>query len=863
MADGDARLQVVLDAKIDTLIDKLAQTERRLGQFGQTASATANKVRADLDRMSGGRVADQLKAIELANQLAVAQAAGNTKEAFALQQQIAMQRQINDLKRIGLSETEAQAIAEKQLLAVTAARAASVKGEGLGAALGAIGGAGKTAALEEGAAQIGVLGAGLEAIGPAGIAAAVGLGAFFAAFEETHKLAEWSEKLEQASKRLSLSTTTIQEFDHVFVGLGVDVDKGRDALGAMETTISQISSGVARAQTMKIFTQSLNITPEQLRNAGSFKDQLELVLGALEKLNAEQRLGVMAKLKFDPEVTNSLIEGKDRIADLTAEAHKYGLVVDADVIRKSADAAAKMRTASDVIDKNLKVAFAGLIDPIVKATTALAQFVSLLNRVPTTRMEAILKYGSAYAAGGVIGLYQSMKADEKRPGVIGQAFADQGDTDFFGPKPAQLVEPKTPKPKKPKAGPRDDTDERIKAATDALETAMKAAAEATAGLSTDIAARRDALVKAIDAELTKQNADLDAQEQAVAKDKGITEATKKILDDKLELARQADAAAADAKREKANRDAANALDEQALALKERVNSDYDQAAKIEEGLGQTTAQRYATERKILAADQEIARERLAQENEKALQGLTPGTEAYARAQGDASQRSKSQADLQQAQRDQLAYQQRNPLQQFVDENEQAAKDIATVWQTEAVKGINDFNQGLADAIVNGKSLGDVMHSMLKKLESDLIEMALRAAETKILEQLFGISGFGGGPGASTGGTVIPGMAGGGISPGGYTVVGEGGPEIVKLPSGAQVIPNHDLVNPMRGMSGPSAMSRVAQSSIYVTNDLRGAVTDQALDAKIARANQQTAAAVYQSVKKAMPGWQVDYQYQRA
>lgn len=40
-----------------------------------------------------------------------------------------------------------------------------------------------------------------------------------------------------------------------------------------------------------------------------------------------------------------------------------------------------------------------------------------------------------------------------------------------------------------------------------------------------------------------------------------------------------------------------------------------------------------------------------------------------------------------------------------------------------------------------------------------------------------------------------GMAQGGVSPGGLTVVGEKGPELLNLPSGARVTPNHDLPPP--------------------------------------------------------------------
>jgi hypothetical protein len=140
-----------------------------------------------------------------------------------------------------------------------------------------------------------------------------------------------------------------------------------------------------------------------------------------------------------------------------------------------------------------------------------------------------------------------------------------------------------------------------------------------------------------------------------------------------------------------------------------------------------------------------------------------------------------------------------------DEIAVTAERAATAKQalaehTFAIQRLNSASQqvgsalstAFADAIVEGKSLNDVVSSLIKTLE--------KAAINALVMNLFT-------PGA--GGTTAPllgalgiGHAAGGtdFARGGLTLVGEQGPELVNLPRGAQVIPN-DVARNMSGNSG--------------------------------------------------------------
>ena len=182
--------------------------------------------------------------------------------------------------------------------------------------------------------------------------------AFGAAMHEATKDAEWAEKLKRTADTLGLTTTKLQEFDFVFQSLGIDVAKGEKSLSGLNTVIGQIEAGGTRArQVTKIFKDELNITPEQLRGWGDLGTQIPQIVDALSKMNVQEREAAEKRLKVDPEVIQSLIDHKNAIAGLIAEAHEYGVIIPADVIETSSKAADKMREWKTIIDGELRSAF--------------------------------------------------------------------------------------------------------------------------------------------------------------------------------------------------------------------------------------------------------------------------------------------------------------------------------------------------------------------------------------------------------------------------------------------------------------------------------------------------------------------------
>lgn len=133
-----------------------------------------------------------------------------------------------------------------------------------------------------------------------------------------------------------------------------------------------------------------------------------------------------------------------------------------------------------------------------------------------------------------------------------------------------------------------------------------------------------------------------------------------------------------------------------------------------------------------------------------------------------------------------------------DEIDQQAASIAKLTveaehyaeQAEFMADLNqDLKDGMIDAIVEGKNFGEVLDNVAKQLAKAALQAALFGEGP--MARLFG--------GGSRG--LLGGLFGGGLSffargtsyaPGGVAVVGEEGPELIHLPRGSKVIPNHKL-----------------------------------------------------------------------
>lgn len=136
----------------------------------------------------------------------------------------------------------------------------------------------------------------------------------------------------------------------------------------------------------------------------------------------------------------------------------------------------------------------------------------------------------------------------------------------------------------------------------------------------------------------------------------------------------------------------------------------------------------------------------------------------------------------------------------------------------------DVTGGIIDGFLQGEKAADIFANSLKRIGSALLDDVLNsifkvqnaAGGGGFLDGIFSL--FGGG------GAKIPGFAKGtNFAPGGLAVVGERGPELVNLPRGAQVIPNHQIRAPtLPKLAGNGGAGQPVQVSISIPIDATGA-----------------------------------------
>lgn len=195
-----------------------------------------------------------------------------------------------------------------------------------------------------------------------------------------------------------------------------------------------------------------------------------------------------------------------------------------------------------------------------------------------------------------------------------------------------------------------------------------------------------------------------------------------------------------------------------------------------------------------------------------------------------------------------------PLESYFDKAKSDAENINELYEGIAVDGLRSLNDGLADAIVNSKSLGDVFKNVAKQIIADLIRIAIQQVIVNTL-----MSAFGGGSGGGGGFSSLFGRASGGyVGPGQPVRVNEhrGGFEGFRPTGSGTIIPvgqmNALAARPQSNGAGtvrlvieehPGFASRVEAISegvaIEVTKIAAPQIADAGANLALARASRPT------------------------
>lgn len=755
--------------------------------------------------------------------------------------------------------------------------------------------------LDTGAARIGLFGSALESLGPAGLAAAAAVGTVAAAFAGAREAAKFADDISDTANRLHVTTDALQEYRYA-IRLAGGEEKGADeALEAFNVTLGKAQAGLPKA--LKAFKE-LGFTQDQVKGFTDADTALKAVVERIAGLSDVQKDAVISQLGLDG-IKPLIEDGVASMQRLRDEAHKVGVVMDADLVKRGGELNDQFETVAKVIDVQLKSALVdigpillgllGIMGDLARAAGSVADAFRSVQDKTTQGLQRQLDDLKARRANGpsfVDSIKDVAVANIPLVGPALSAARAQGETkagldaqiasieaELAKRQKANTAPPVTPtrelidqsKTKTPKAGPADQTDQLDKAAQASLDAATKAAARATAQLAETIEARAEAEQKALDAERDETLDKLKAQEKDILKSKNDAHKAEQlalIKKARIEVENQhlaetellnRQTAAAKIERAQAQVDADTELrvaglqreEDHLNALAQLTGSTVLRAEFEREAL--TRAQ----EREAVQAQAEVDR---AQAELEAAQALHDEAKIIA-AQNHLRAAQAAQAALPQQQTDAEAIQRRqqeldaHPLKAWTE----AARDFNREAESAGVRALDALATGLADAIVNAHSLGDVAKNVFRQMIADLLAASIKR---DILGPLLSAGGAllglppvpahaeGGrvqGPGTGTSDSILSWLsndeyvvnARAARKHGALLEAINSGKPLPRFAAGGKISALPNLTAPSRVSlpANPGAAPSVSQSF-----DLRGAVVTEELYARMQAIGQQSAAA---------------------
>ena len=490
----------------------------------------------------------------------------------------------------------------------------------------------------------------------------------------------------------------------------------------------------------------------------------------------------------------------------------------------------------------------------------------------------LMSGGGWTGAGGAVGIYNSLVGQKQREdarlkeldGIDAQdqAKTRHGTSD-------QLVKDKA------KKGPADQTSDFDKTASDESEGARKALADAQAALTKNIEEHAADEKAAVDAETTKKLKDLAAEELKIRASKNDSHKADQLA--LLEQAKTDTQAAGVAKKELIDRNAAEERAKADLEYDQRQIGYTDAIMTARASMAHSAQERADLELQVFKDEQNAALEKRRQEDTAAVGDGVHGSMTPQEMQQDLSGL-RGQQTVQLVEQRQQVQRQGNPLYSYANPTTSLGDDLQSI----ETKGLQDLNSQLTEAVMHTKTLGAAFHDVAMSIATDVVKMGIQRFVTQPIagaiygqQSTFGNANATGGAveigamstAAGAAATSLTGLAaaaqaaggGGGLAsglfgssapqaaaaatgtsgglmgsliallphfasgtddaPGGLSLVGEKGPELVNLPGGAGVTPNNVLSSIGKMDAG---QMRPSSSSQTLNFDLRGAVMTEDL-----------------------------------
>lgn len=641
------------------------------------------------------------------------------------------------------------------------------------------------------------------------------------AFQAGKASLKMADDMADAARRIGIGTTALQEWRYVARKTGEDAAAVDADLERFATKFAQAQAGISK-EAFKPF-QRLIFSQDDLRRMKDADEALEQVMdriGALKNPNDRQAIAEQIGLGS---LSTAAREGSEEIERLRGEAAALGFVMDAEVIRKGADAQEQLEDLSQVIGIQMAEAFISLSDEVLNFTSQIADAIKALGDF--IEKSQIAKRVTGVGFGDALGMAGTPMGLAKGLFKIGQ-FAVNGpnlvDTDALEDLAAGTGRHAPPRPRRRPRGAPDLADLPGRTQNSRADHAAEREARRAERVEQEIFRARQRALGIYDQEAVTVQQRFDLEQAQVKLER---EAEAKELESRL------------ARKDitKAEFDQLKLIQTQTAALEDRVASDIlardladermanerllaDLTAdlvSLQIGAARSAGERLALERQLLEITQNQRRNTLQVSLDRNT-SLTP--EQRQQVLDDNKRRDQMEQEA-------IARANMTPLQQWRDQSLRDAREVQEAYENVAARGLDALNDGIVDAIMNSRDLGDVFSKVARGIMADLLAISVRRSITEPLaNMLFG--GEGGGKGGGSGWvgkaiSAVGGWFGGGRAFGGPVQagmayrVGEHGPETLMMPRNGFVVPDRAFGGgqggPLSGGSGGRAGATVIQN----------------------------------------------------
>lgn len=700
---------------------------------------------------------------------------------------------------------------------------------------------------------------------------AIGISALTAAFTAGLAFAvqfgratlQMADNIADSARKIGIGTTALQEFQYVARRTGGEAEAVSGALDTFADKLASAAAGLSRSD-LRLF-QALGLDQEALRGFRDTEAALEDVIDRIGALtNEADRAAIAEKLGLEP-LAAALREGSGEVERLRAEAQALGFVLDAELVAKGAAAQEQLESLSEVIGIQMAGAFIGLSDEVIAFTGWLSGALDMLNRF-TEGFERFERKGQALTQANTLrlqgagqmfgsaftGNWSGVKEGWGRMTGANDAYwAVQGGSGFSEMDDPALVNqqiaglPPAPAPRRPRRSDHSPTfsppsrPERVARQDNSAQREAEREARRAERAEQEIFRARQRLLDVAEGDLltAQQRYDL-AQEQLAldreARDAEIASKTqrgelKKTEAQQLKLANQQ----ADALEDRTLADNAFREIEDERLANERLLADLSaDLVSLQIGAARTAKERQRLELDLLEITQRQRREALRTELDRDP-NLTAGQRADAMGRLD---------QVEAAERRAVERDNQSPLQRWRDESLRSADEVEEAYGRIAANGLDALNDGLVDAIMNTRSLGEVFAQVASQIIADLLRISIRRSIVEPLANML-FPGAGGGSqnmlssllgGPSRG---IPGFASGVSNFSGGLAYVHQGEVLANLAPGTDVIPAHKV----GGLGGRP-----------MNFDLRGAVMTKDLLRQMERMAMQSGGAAFNAARATIP-----------